>query len=207
MTTPAAVSTARAGGAADETGGAAPRLWVHLGLLCLVLVAVLALAKPSVSTWDEGSYGAQADILREDGTWYGQYEFEDIDPSGRWYPIIYTSKTDDGYVPYGRHPFWPWLQSVLGGPLGRTGYVVPSVLGVIGACVLSWSVARRIRPGTEVIAFWVAGSGPLLFHTSIIWAHAPGAACAGLAVLGAVTLVALVALLRTKLQLKKATRR
>lgn len=173
-------------GAGSSRPASTPRLWLHLGLLALALAAVVALAKPDVSTWDEGSYGAQADILREEGGWFGAYRFDDIDPSGRWYPIIYSDHSGDGYAPYVKHPFVPALQRVLGGPLGRAGYAIPSVVGVLGAATAAWAIARRVRPGTQVVAFWLIGSGPLLFHASIIWAHSMAAAFGGLAVLGAV---------------------
>ena len=161
------------------------RLWVHLGLLLLALAAVLAVAEPSTSTWDEGSYGSQADALR-DGSWYAPYRFADIDPSGRWFPIIYGERSADGWTTYTKHPLVPSLQSAFGRPLGRTGYLVPSILGVVGAAAAAWAIARRVRPGTEVLAFWITASGPLVFHVSIIWAHAMAAGFGGLAVLGAV---------------------
>ena len=174
-------------GVPAESAPAAPRLWVHLGLLVLLLVAVLAVARPGVSTWDEGSYGSQADALRA-GSWRHDYQFGDIDPTGRWFPIVRSDGAGTDWFPYAKHPLVPSVQAALGRVAGQPGYVLPSLLGVLGTAAAAWAVARRIRAGTQVLAFWLIASGPLIFHATIIWAHAPGAALAGLAVLGAVEL-------------------
>ncbi len=175
-------------------GSTARRGWplvAHVLLLLVVLGVVAALTHPTIATIDEGSYGSQATLLRLDGTWRYPWRFASIDPTGRWFPIANSSGAGSDWYPYAKHPALPLLQAFTGRLLGPDiGYVLPSLLGVVGACVAGWAITRRIRSGVEGWTFWLLAAGPLLFHATIIWGHALGAALAGLATLGAVIIAA-----------------
>lgn len=163
-------------------------LWRHVVLLVVILAAIASLTDPTVATVDEGSYGLQADALAQ-GHWAYPWRFTEIDPEGEWFPLANSEGSGSSRYAYLKHPLVPTVLAHSGRVFGRDlGYLVPSLAGVVGTALVAWAVARRLRPGSEVLAFWLTATGPVLFNGFIIWPHAPAAALAGLAVLGAVRL-------------------
>lgn len=167
-------------------------LIVHVLLLVAVLVGVaVATNQPDSFTTDEGSYEVQLRALDQ-----GSWEWDagtahlDPDPDGSHYPIAYSSKVDDGWVPIAKHPLWPLAALQVAQVIGVDhAYDVLGSLAVVGTALAAWFLAGRRDPGLRRSAFWLAGLAPVTLTATFGWAHGASAAAGGLAVLGAVALV------------------
>ena len=74
--------------------------------------------------------------------------------------------------------------------MGRTfGLHLLNLLGVVGAAVAAWLLAGELDPRLRRPAFWLAAGGPVLVNGFLVWAHAPSAALAGLALVAAARIV------------------
>lgn len=162
-------------------------LAIHAAALAVVLVALFPLMSPnSAFTSDEGAYALQVKAL-EQGSWDYQYRAESLDPDGRYFPIILGDRGPSGFHPYAKHPAYPLLMRAATSLVGQTvGLHLLALLGVLGTAVAAWLLASELDPRLSRPAFWLAASGPVLVNGYLIWAHAPSAAVAGLALVGAV---------------------
>ena len=162
-------------------------LWAHAAALTVVLVALLPLMNPTSSfTSDEGAYALQVDSLRS-GTWEYDYKAAPLDPDGSYFPIILGDGTPDRYYPYVKHPVFSLLLVGTTNAFGQAfGLHLPGLLGVVAAAVAAWLLAAELQPRLSRPAFWLVATGPALISGYVVWAHAPSAAAAGFAVLGAV---------------------
>lgn len=161
-------------------------LWAHVAVLAAVLTLLYPLMSPSSAyTSDEGAYALQERSL-EQGSWTYDYRAEPFDPDGRAFPIILSDQGESGYHPYVKHPAYPLLlraSTAVAGPV--LGLHLPALLGLVGAAVAAWLLAGQLDPRLRRPAFWLAAGGPVLVNGFLIWAHAPSAALAGFALVGA----------------------
>lgn len=166
-------------------------MWAHL----LALAAILLLLVPVVGTSqsfiaDEGAAVIQARSLAAGGGWIVEHPLAEVDPDGRWYPVVNAERGAEGSAPLGKHPLYPWLAAVAARLGGVTGMVVLSLLGTVAAAGLAATLARRIDPALARPALWTVGlASPLLFDGYLVMAHTLGAALAGAAALAAVVAV------------------
>ncbi len=161
-------------------------LWAHAAGLAVVLLALLPLMSPTSSfTSDEGAYAVQVRALDE-GSWAYEYKAAPFDPTGESFPIILSDKGPGGYYPYVKHPGYPLLllgtTRVFGEALGLH---LPGLLGIIGGAVAAWFLAKELDARLARPAFWMTVAGPVLVSGYVVWAHAPNAAVAGFALVGA----------------------
>lgn len=158
----------------------------HVAALAVVLVALFPLMHPdSAFTSDEGAYALQTKAL-EEGSWAYEYKAASLDPDGRAFPVILSERGPSGYYPYVKHPAYPLLLRAATGLVGPTvGLHLLALLGVIGTAAAAWLLATELEPRFSRTAFWLAASGPVLANGFVNWAHAPSAALAGLAIVGA----------------------
>ena len=166
---------------------------MHVALLLLLLLAqraVLDLGHGSFSS-DEGAYALQVFAIG-DGRWDIDDPFLDdgTDPPTTAFPNF---TVQDGVVhPYVQHPAWPRLLAVADDLAGTTGAYAVTLLAGLAVPLLAWWAVGRLAPDaaggwTPVVAFWAAALAPAaLVSSSILWAHAPSAALAGVAVVLAV---------------------
>jgi hypothetical protein len=139
----------------------------------------------SAFTSDEGAYALQVAAL-ENGSWAYDYRAAPLDPEGRAFPVVLSDGGPDGYYTYVKHPAYPVLLQASSRLVGRTlGLHLFNLLGVVGAAVAAWLLAGELDPRLRRPAFWLAAGGPVLVNGFIIWAHAPSAALAGLALAAA----------------------
>ena len=161
-------------------------LRVHAAVLLLVLFALLPLMSPGGSfSSDEGAYALQVEAL-EDGSWKYDYRAAPYDPEGRYFPIYLSTRSDTGDFTYVKHPAYPLLLQGarrLVGPF--LGLHLLALLGSLGTAVAAWLLATELDPRLSRPAFWMAATGPVLVNGFLVWAHAPSAALAGLALVGA----------------------
>lgn len=165
-------------------------LWAHVAVLAGVLALLYPLMSPSSAyTSDEGAYALQERSL-ERGSWTYDYRAQPLDPDGRAFPIILSDQRESGYLPYVKHPAYPLLlraSTAVAGPV--LGLHLPALLGLIGTAIAAWLLAGQLDPRLRRPAFWLAAGGPMLVNGFLLWAHAPSAALAGFALVGA-TIVA-----------------
>ena len=168
---------------------AAP-LWAHAAVLAVLLLALFPLMRPtSAFTSDEGAYALQVEAL-ENGSWVYDYRAAPLDPEGRAFPIVLSDSGPKGSFTYVKHPAYPLLLQASSRLVGRTlGLHLFGLLGVIGAAVASWLLAGQLDARLRRPAFWLAAGGPVLVSGFLIWAHAPSAALAGLALAAAARIV------------------
>lgn len=161
-------------------------LWAHGAVLTLLLLALYPLMSPSSSfTSDEGAYALQVRALDE-GSWAYPYKAGRFDTDGDWFPIVLSERGGAGFYPYVKHPAYPLTLRAGTAVAGETlGLHLPGLLGVVGTAAAAWLLAAALDPRLRAPAFWLAASGPVLVNGFIIWAHAPSAALAGLALVGA----------------------
>ncbi len=161
-------------------------LWLHVGLLALVLVALIpVVGSTGIYSVDEGAALAQATQLRRTGHWSLPNDFPAADPRGRAYVLDKSTQTPAGFAPLTKHPAYPRLLALADQVGGRVGIVLVGVLATVVAAALAALIARCIHEDLAVPALWVAGIGsPLLFDSYLVIAHTLGAAGAGLAALG-----------------------
>lgn len=160
-------------------------LWAHAAVLAVLLVALFPLMRPgSAFTSDEGAYALEVTAL-DHGSWAYEYKAAPFDPEGRSFPVILSDASASGYYPYVKHPAYPLLLQAGTRLFGRKlGLHLPNLLGVVGAAVAAWLLADELDPRLRRPAFWLAAGGPVLVNGFLIWAHAPSAALAGLALAG-----------------------
>ena len=161
-------------------------LWAHVAVLAVLLLVLFPLMRPSSAfTSDEGAYALQVAAL-ENGSWVYDYRAAPLDPEGRAFPIVLSDSGPKGYYTYVKHPAYPLLLQASSALVGRTlGLHVLSLLGVVGAAVAAWLLAGALDARLRRPAFWLAAGGPVLVNGFLIWAHAPSAALAGLALAAA----------------------
>ena len=161
-------------------------LWAHVAVLAGVVALLYPLMSPSSAyTSDEGAYALQERAL-EQGSWTYDYRAEPLDPEGRAFPIILSDQGEPGYLPYVKHPAYPSLlraSTAVAGPV--LGLHLPALLGLIGTAIAAWLLAGQLDSKLRRPAFWLAAGGPVLVNGFLIWAHAPSAALAGFALVGA----------------------
>jgi hypothetical protein len=161
-------------------------LWAHVVALAVVLAALLPIMSPRSSfTSDEGAYALQVAAL-EKGSWAYDYQAERFDPEGDAFPIFNSDRGPAGFFTYVKHPAWPLLLRGSTAALGDTiGLHLLGLLGVLGVAVAAWLLAAELDPRLRRPAFWLAAGSPVLVNGFAIWAHAPSAALAGLALVAA----------------------
>lgn len=184
-----------AGVAADASGrrrrpaGGRPRLVVHLLAYGLLLVGLLVVTNLDSSwTLDDGAYATQVKVVEQTGGWDYPYQHRDRDPDTAFAPVSHSTETEDGgSYPYVKLPAWIFVLRASTAVFGSVvGLYVPSALGAMAAAAGAWVLARRLDPDAAPFAFWAVGAGPLLVHSTAMWAHTWGAA------LGAVVAVVVV---------------
>ena len=153
----------------------------------MVLLALFPLMSPdSAFTSDEGAYALQARANAEGRDDY-EYKAQDVDPDGRWFPIVMSQRGPNGWFTYAQHPAYPRALGVMVDVFGeRVGLHVLSALGAIGVAVAAWLLAREVDGDLSRPAFWIAALSPALVNAYLLWAHALSAAVAGLTLLAAV---------------------
>lgn len=167
------------------------RRGVHVAVYLLVLVALLAVTDRDDS-WnlDDGAYATQVATWRETGGWAYPYRHVDRDPTYRFAPVSHATTTTEGTYPYVKFPAWIVVlrasTEVFGYPLGL--HVPPLVFAVAAALaggLLAEALARRRRLDGPafVLGFWTVALGPIVVHTSALWAHTAAAALGGFAAL------------------------
>lgn len=161
-------------------------LWAHAGLLLLVLLALLPLMSPDSSfSSDEGAYALQVEAL-EHGSWAYDYEAGPHDPEGRHFPVYLSTRSESGFFPYVKHPTYPLLLQAARRLAGPTlGLHLLALVGTVGTAAAAWLLAAEVSPRLSRPAFWLAAASPVLVNGFLLWAHAPSAALAGLALVGA----------------------
>ena len=161
-------------------------LWAHAAALLVVLLALLPVMSPGSSfTQDEGAYALQVESLKQ-GSWEYEYDARAIDPQGRWFPVVLSTKGDDGYYTYAKHPAYPLLLRAATSVVGTTlGLHLPALLGTVGAAAAAWLLVAEADRSLSRPAFWLAAAAPVLVNGMLLWAHAPSAALAGLALVAA----------------------
>lgn len=136
---------------------------------------------------DEGVAVLQAQALADDGAWTLDHPLEAVDPAGSAFPLRSTSRTEDGYVPFAKHPLYPRLLAWTDDVGGVAAMVGLSIAGAVVAAMAAGWLAGRLDRRLAAPSLWVTGvASPLLFDSGIVLAHTLGAAAAGL---GAVAVV------------------
>lgn len=160
-------------------------MWVHGVVLVLGLLVVGPFVHLEHAFSDEGTYIVQVRAL-DAGDWRYDYLARDLDPDGRWFPLINSTRSGDGWYPYVQHPAFPVALLGLTRAFGETaGLHVLGLLGALGVAAASWLVAAEVSTGASRLAFWLAAASPVVVNAFVVWAHAPSAAVAGFAVLAA----------------------
>jgi hypothetical protein len=160
----------------------------HLGRHALALAVVLVGLQVLVGTdglvsADEGAMLAQLDLVEQDRDWSAANPEPSVDPGMDALPLELSDRSVTGrWAPFAKHPVHIAALSPLWSAGGYGGTLSASVLGVVAAAVASALLARRLRPGTEVVALWATGLGsPLVFDGFQVVGHALGAGLVGLA--------------------------
>lgn len=163
--------------------------WAHLLVLAALTVGVAIFATSSgIQVADDGSYQLQLQALAE-GDWTYEAGTERFDPDGSHYPITKAQGGPTEFSPSAKRPAWAWLANAVA-PITGVGRAY-ATLGIVSVLVLAgaaWAIAGRHDPRWSRSAFWVAGTAPVAIAAGVPWAHAAGAACAGVALLGIVWL-------------------
>ncbi|MDQ6797885.1 MAG: hypothetical protein M3011_07685 [Actinomycetota bacterium] len=166
-------------------------LWAHCLALGLLLATLFPFMSPNGAlTSDEGAYALQASALRN-GSWVYDYKAAPLDPDGRSFPLVMSSRHGDDFYPYVQHPAYPILLSGASAVAGATvGLHLLALAGTIGTAAAAWLLAGEVDERLRRPAFWLSALSPTLVNGYLLWAHTLAAAVAGL------TLVALVRLVR-----------
>ena len=165
-------------------------LSVHAAGLFIVLVGLAAVARPGTAVSSDEGAGIYQAVLLERGTWLLAPTLPTLDPGNIQQPFLRADSASKGRAPYAKHPAYPVLlraARLLGGVVGMTGLgVVSCVLASLAAAV----IAERMRGGAGILALWLVGAAsPLTIDQSLVLAHAPAAAAAGLATLASMVLL------------------
>ena len=164
----------------------------HVVALVVLLGVALALSHRNVGfSTDEGSYAIQSEAL-DRGSWEIDWPFREVDPTGAHFPYHGGRLTESprGEYAYVNHPIWPELLASVRSLGGEgVGLRLLPMASVVVAALCGAALARRMGgPVAGPWGFWVVATSPVLADGLMIWAHAPSAALAGLAVLAAVEL-------------------
>ena len=156
----------------------------HLLIVSALLVVAAWWSHASGQTSvDEGVAVVQAQAL-VDGGWTVEDPLRAVDPEGSAFPLRHATRTDDGIVPFAKHPLYPQLLGWVE-PLGGVRAMV--ALSLVSTVVAAWGasrLARRLDPDAELVAFYgIALLSPLLFDSTLVIAHALAAAVVGLGAL------------------------
>jgi hypothetical protein len=169
-------------------------LAVHLAAMFVVAAVGIGLAGPGAAFFsDEGAVVVQAQLLVDDGTWYLDTAGVVPDPEDAARPFENGDLGSEGLAPYAKHPLYP---SMIGWVArgSAMGAVALSVVALAAAALTSALIARQIapaHPGFHRVVLWVVALGsPLLFAAGLIVAHTLAAACAGVATLAVMALMA-----------------
>lgn len=151
----------------------------HVGVALLLLLGLAAYVQPSQGCiFDEGAYVLLAKALAEHDSWIVPDQARWIDPSGESNPLW-----PGGTALNRRHPFYPWLLSVLYRVFGTFGFILPSVLGTVLAGVSAWLLLGSLPDRWRRAGFWMTVLfTPLLVYSPLIFAHTLGAGAGGIAV-------------------------
>ena len=166
-------------------------VWAHL----LALAAILLLLVPVVGTSqafvaDEGAAMIQARSLEAGDGWIVEHPLPEVDPDGRWYPVVNAERGEKGAAPLGKHPAYPLLAAAAARLDGVTGIVLLSLAGTVAAAGLAAALGGRFDRGLVRPTLWVVGLGsPMLFDGFLAMAHTLGAALATGALLAAVVAI------------------
>ena len=184
---------------ADRALPAAPawaRAWAlpvpaHLLALALILLALVPVVGTSQSFLaDEGAAVLQARSLAAGEGWIVEHPLPEVDPEGRWYPVVNAERGRLGFAPLAKHPAYPALAAAAARLGGVAGMVVLSLAGTVAAAGLAAALARRVDDGLARPALWTVGlASPLLFDGFLVMAHTLAAALAAAAVLAAVVAI------------------
>lgn len=147
----------------------------------VLLVGLFAFTDLHASwTFDDGAYATQVKVLNETGNWAYPYRWADRDPTSRFAPVSHSVETTDATYPYVKRPVWIRIlqasTKLFGTPLGL---FVPSLLGAWAAALTAWALAERLEAGRGPLGFWAAALGPIVVHSSAMWAHTGAVALGG----------------------------
>lgn len=191
MTALAEVSTApaRSPGIVRRFWDAPP--WKHTVALALLLVALVPLVGTSSSFLsDEGAAIIQGRSLASGEGWIVPHPMPEVDPDGRYYPLVNSERGRHGFAPLAKHPAYSVL---VAGALrlgGVAAAVLLSVAGVVVSAALAGALAGRLDRALSRPAIWAVGlASPLFFDGFLVMGHTLGAALAAGATLVAVIAV------------------
>ncbi|QXC61700.1 hypothetical protein KSP35_02310 [Aquihabitans sp. G128] len=158
-----------------------PRWALHALVYLLALGGLLAVTDLDSSwTFDDGAYATQVRVLEHHGDWAYPYRWSERDPRSEFAPVPHATLTPTAIYSYTKRPAWILVLQASTRLFGRVvGLYVPSVLGAVAAALVAWALAERLRPGSGALGFWAVALGPLLVHSSAMWAHTCGAALGG----------------------------
>ncbi|MCU1496691.1 MAG: hypothetical protein JWM47_644 [Acidimicrobiales bacterium] len=156
--------------------------WALHALVHLLLLGGLLAVTDLESSWtfDDGAYATEVKILERQDDWAYPYRYADRDPRSEFAPVPHATLTRAAIYPYIKRPAWILVlqgSTRLFGPV--VGLYVPSILGAVAAALAAWALAERLRPGSGAAGFWAVALGPLVVHSSAMWAHTWGAALGG----------------------------
>ena len=187
--TDAAASTVGAASIVGDTAASAStrlRFWLHAAALLAVLLGVCALLNNGFpANSDEGAVAAEVTRLdqgpwSDPATWRIERSFPSVDPTGLYTPLENSEIGETWYLPYAKHPAYPLLLLPAWRLAGLLGMVAVSALAVWAAALAAAAIARRVRPDLQLATMWLLGLGsPLLLDSSLLMAHALGAALLG----------------------------
>ena len=185
-THPAAAEREVPGDASTGSSGAVARLvtlplWVHGLVLALAVLAFVGLSRPGTGfTSDEGAALAQAQVLRDTGSWQYRYPLSWLEDARSASPFVRADVGSEGVAPYAKHPTYPLLLWSVGA--GTAGALGLSIAGTVAAALMAALLARRLAAdeAAPVTALWLTGLGtPLLFDAGLALAHTLAAALFG----------------------------
>ncbi|MGI8807318.1 MAG: hypothetical protein ACR2KK_05670 [Acidimicrobiales bacterium] len=169
------------------------RIWdappaAHLLGLALILLALVPLIGTNSSfISDEGAAIIQGRSLSSGQGWLVPHPLPDIDPEGRFYPLVNSERGSRGFAPLAKHPAYSLLVAGADRLGGVAGMVLLSVAGTVAAAALAGGLAARFDPVLRRPTIHVVGlASPLLFDGFVVIGHTLGAALAAAAVLCAV---------------------
>lgn len=188
MTALAEVSTVPAGspGIVRRFWDAPP--WKHTVALALLLIALVPVVGTSSSFLsDEGAAIIQGRSLASGEGWIVPHPMPEVDPDGRFYPLVNSERGRHGFAPLAKHPAYAVL---VAGALrlgGVTAAVLLSVAGVVVSAALAGALGGRLDRALSRPAVWAVGlASPLFFDGFLVMGHTLGAALAAGAALFAV---------------------
>ena len=147
-----------------------------LTLLLLVLMPLVAVDR-GIFISDEGAAIMQMETLVEDGRWQVEYPLAELDPEGRFVPVLYALHDDGQLTPYRARPAFILMGALPYEIAGVWGFTALGVVSVGAASLCAALTARRVDARAAVPALWLTGVGtPLLFHAFTLQAHTWGAA-------------------------------